>query len=86
MPEKVSFVLLNQFDLGLTVLAVSLGLSELNPVMKYLVTVPLLLLIVKFAIPVLIAWLAPGKFLLPAIVLLALVVSWNVKELLLLLL
>lgn len=76
-------MLLNQFDLGLTFLAVSLGLTELNPVMKQLLAVPLLLLIVKVAIPLLIAWLTPGKFLLPAIILLCLVVSWNIKELLL---
>ena len=81
--EKVSFVLLNQFDLALTFLAVSLGLTELNPLMKQLLAVPLLLLIVKVAIPLLIAWLTPGKFLLPAIILLCLVVSWNIKELLL---
>jgi len=80
---KVSFVLLNQVDLFLTVLAVSLGLSEVNPLMGYLVTVPALLIIFKFAIPLLIAWLVPGKLLLPAVVLLSLVVVWNVKELLL---
>ena len=82
VPEKVSFVLLNQVDLALTVLAVSLGLSELNPLIRHLVAVPVLLLIVKVAIPLLIAWLTPGKFLIPAIILLSLVVSWNVKELL----
>ena len=82
IPEKVSFVLLNQVDLVLTVLAVSLGLSELNPLIRHLVAVPVLLLIVKVAIPLLIAWLTPGKFLIPAIILLSLVVSWNVKELL----
>jgi len=74
-------VLLNQVDLTLTVLAVSLGLSELNPLMRYLVTVPVLLWIIKGAVPLLIAWLVPGKFLLPSVVLLALVVVWNVKEL-----
>ena len=82
IPEKVSFVLLNQVDLVLTILAVSLGLSELNPLIRHLVAVPVLLLIIKVAIPLLIAWLTPGKFLIPAIILLSLVVSWNVKELL----
>ena len=81
--EKASFVLLHQFDLVLTVLAVTLGFSELNPLMRYLVAMPFLLLIVKLAIPLLIAWLAPGKLLLPAIILLCLVVIWNIKELLL---
>ena len=74
-------MLLNQVDLTLTVLAVSLGFSELNPLMRYLVTVPVLLLIIKGVVPLLIAWLVPGKFLLPSVVLLALVVGWNVKEL-----
>ena len=86
MAEKASFVLLNQIDLALTVLAISLGLSELNPFMKHLLAMPILLLMIKVAVPLLIAWLAPGKFLLPAIIFLCLVVSWNVKELLLFLL
>ena len=80
--EKVSFVLLNQLDLFLTVLAASFGLSELNPLMRQLVTMPIMLVIVKCAIPLLIAWLVPGRLLLPAIILLSVVVVWNVKELL----
>jgi hypothetical protein len=83
--EKVSFVLLNQFDLVLTVLAMSLGVPELNPFIRYLVNIPVLLLVVKLAIPLLIAWLIPGKLLLPSVVLLALTIIWNIKELLLLL-
>ncbi len=84
--EKVSFVFLNQCDLVLTVLAASLGFYEINPLMRYLLTVPLLLVIIKFAIPVLIAWLAPGKLLLPSIILLSFFVAWNLKEILLFLL
>jgi hypothetical protein len=79
--EKASFILLNQFDLILTVLAVYLGFSELNPFIRYLVNIPILLLVFKLAIPLLIAWLIPGKLLLPPIALLALVTIWNVKEL-----
>ena len=78
--EKASFVLLNQFDLTLTVLAVYLGFSELNPFIRYLVNIPVLLLVVKLAVPLLIAWLIPGKLLLPSIALLTLVIIWNVKE------
>ena len=63
--EKASFVLLNQFDLTLTVLAMSLGFSELNPLIRHLVNIPVLLLVVKLAIPLLIAWLIPGRLLLP---------------------
>ena len=81
--EKISFVLLNQLDLVLTVLAINLGFSELNPLIRYLLSMPIMLLIVKFAIPLLIAWLIPGRLLLPAILLLSLVVVWNVKEILL---
>ena len=80
--EKVSFVLLNQVDLFLTVLAASFGLYELNPLMRQLVAMPVMLLIVKSIIPLLIAWLVPGRLLLPAIILLSVVVIWNVKELL----
>lgn len=79
--EKVSFVLLNQCDLLLTVMAMHLGLYELNPLMRYLVTVPPLLVVFKLAIPLLIAWLAPGKLLLPSVVLLSLLIAWNLKEL-----
>ena len=81
--EKASFVLLNQFDLTLTVLAVYLGFSELNPFIRHLVNIPVLLLVVKLAVPLLIAWLIPGKLLLPSIALLTLVVIWNVKEIIL---
>ena len=81
--EKASFVLLNQFDLTLTVLAIYLGFSELNPVIRYLVNIPILLLVIKLAIPVLIAWLIPGKLLLPSIALLTLAIIWNIKELVL---
>ncbi len=86
VPEKVSFVLLNQVDLVLTLLAMSCGLAELNPMIRHLVAVPALLLTVKVAVPLLIAWLVPGKLLLPSVILLSLVVGWNVKELLLFLL
>lgn len=80
-PEKLSFFLLNGLDLVLTVVAVSLGLHELNPFMKYLLTQPLQLLLFKLAVPLLISWLVPNKLLLPAIALLVLVVSWDIKEL-----
>lgn len=81
--EKASFILLNQFDLTLTVLAIYLGLTELNPFIRHLVNIPVLLIIVKLAIPLLIAWLIPAKLLLPSIALLAIVIVWNLKELIL---
>ena len=79
--EKASFILLCGFDLTLTVLAINLGLAELNPFVRYLIQIPVLLLVVKLAIPVLIAWLIPGRLLWPSIALLVLVVIWNIKEL-----
>jgi hypothetical protein len=78
---KMAFVFLGLADLVLTVLAVNQGLTEINPFIRFLVQVPLLLLAVKVFIPVLIAWLMPGKLLLPSIALLVLVVAWDIKEL-----
>jgi hypothetical protein len=79
--EKVSFILLSVFDLGLTVLAMYLGLWELNPIVRLLVHIPVMLVVVKLAIPVLIAWVMPGRLLWPSIAALALVIIWNIKEL-----
>ena len=83
---KVSYVLLHQVDLILTLFAVSVGFSELNPVMRSLLHSPLQLFVFKLVIPLLIVWLVPSKFLIPALAFLALVVIWNVKEILLLVL
>jgi hypothetical protein len=79
--EKVSFVLLSLFDLTLTILAMYLGLSEINPFIRYIVHIPVLLLVIKLFIPLLIAWIMPGRLLLPSSALLALIVIWNLKEL-----
>lgn len=78
--EKVSFVLLNQLDLTLTIIAVSLGFSEINPFMKYLLAMPAQLMIFKLIVPLFIAWLTPGRLLLPSIFFLCLVVGWDIKE------
>jgi len=84
--EKASFILLNQLDLILTIWAMHLGLNELNPFIQPLLAMPAMLLLVKLLIPVIIAWAVPGRFLWPMLALLALVLSWNLKELLLFLL
>lgn len=81
--EKAIFVLLNQADLVLTAFAAHAGFYELNPVVRNLLAIPTLLILIKGFVPLLIAWLAPGKLLLPAIGFLILVVGWNVKELVL---
>jgi len=83
---KVGYVFLHQLDLILTFSAVSAGLSEVNPLIRSLLAAPLQLVVVKLVIPLLIAWLVPSKLLLPAFAFLSLVVIWNIKELLLLLL
>jgi hypothetical protein len=79
--EKVAFVALNLADLLLTVFAISLGLNELNPWVRELLGNPLHLVIAKCAVPAALAWLIPGKLLLPAILLLSFVVGWDIKEL-----
>ncbi|MFH1003148.1 MAG: DUF5658 family protein [Chloroflexota bacterium] len=86
LAEKLTFVCLHQIDLLLTVLGVSIGLSEINPLMRALLTTPPELLAVKVATPLLMAGFIPGKWLRPAIAVLALVIGWNLKELLVFLL
>jgi len=75
------FIGLGALDLLLTLAAMNLGLSEINPVIKVALQIPVLLVAMKLFIPVFIAWLMPGKLLVPSIILLALVVGWNIKEL-----
>jgi fumarate reductase subunit C len=79
--EKVSFVLLNQVDLTLTLVAMHLGFDELNPFVGFLLEIPVLLVVAKVILPLLIAWLMPGRLLWPSIALLLGVAAWNVKEL-----
>ena len=79
--SKVAFILLNLCDLSLTTLAISLGLTELNPFVRFLMELPVLMVIIKLVIPALIAWIMPGKLLWPSIALLAVIVLWNIKEL-----
>lgn len=79
--EKLTFVSLGLLDLTLTIMAVNYGLTELNPFIRFIMQIPALMLAVKFFIPVLVAWLVPGKLLLPSVALLALVIIWDIKEL-----
>lgn len=83
---KLSFVLLHQIDLVLTVLAVSAGSFELNPIIRSMLDLPLPLALVKLIIPLAIAWFVPGKLLIPAIVFLLIIICWNLKELFMLVL
>ena len=79
--EKVSFVVLSQIDLILTLVAMNLGFAELNPLVSFLLDKPVLLVLCKLILPILIAWLMPGRLLWPSIALLVLVAIWNLKEL-----
>ena len=83
---KLSYLSLQLIDLGLTLLAVNLGFLELNPFIRGMLTTPLQLAMMKLVIPFLLIWLVPGRFLVPGIALLSVVVAWNIKELLLVLL
>jgi len=83
---RVAYVVLQQADLLLTKFAISSGFEELNPVIGGSIDTPAQLLLYKLIIPVIIASLVPAKLLLPALVLLLMVISWNIKELILLLL
>lgn len=79
--EKVSFIALNLVDLALTLVAMSLGFDELNPLVGFLLEMPALLIVAKIFLPLLFAWLIPGRLLWPPIAVLAAVAVWNVKEL-----
>ena len=79
--EKLIFLVLNLVDLGLTIFAVSAGLTELNPVMRQMLASPYEIYLVKIGIPLLLTWAIPGRLLLPGIVLLTLIIGWDIKEL-----
>jgi hypothetical protein len=81
---KIVFLSLQVVDLLLTALAARYGWIELNPVMKMSMDSTYKLAIFKFVIPVAISFFVPGRWLLPAILLLLMVVGWNVKELIML--
>ena len=81
---KAVFLLLQLVDLTLTALAARYGWLELNPLMEVSTDSTYKLALFKFGIPVLISWFVPGRWLIPAILLLMMVVGWNVKELIVL--
>jgi len=81
-PEKLAFIFLNAVDLCLTIFAASLGAQELNPIMRNMISSPYQIYAAKIAIPVFFAWLLPGKVLIPSIALLAFVVGWDIRQLL----
>lgn len=80
---KATYFILHQVDVFLTLIAVSMGYTELNPLMRAMLDSPIQLVVIKVFIPLVIIWLCPNKLLIPAAAFLLLVVLWNVKELLL---
>ncbi len=85
MAIKASYVFLQMSDLLLTMIGVSLGFCEVNIIMRNMLASPGQLILIKLVIPLFIAWLVPGRLLVPAILLLSLVVGWDIKELVMLL-
>ena len=81
---KLLFIILNIIDLNLTLFAISEGATELNPLMQNLFNAPYRLYLVKLILPTFLAWLVPGKLLVPAVILLAFVIGWDIRELILL--
>jgi hypothetical protein len=77
--EKLAFIILNLIDMGLTILAASIGAHELNPFMRSMVNAPYQMYTAKLVLPILFAWLLPGKILIPSIALLAFVVGWDIR-------
>ena len=82
---KLSYLMLQVIDLCLTLIAVNVGCLELNPVMRGMLATPVQLAVMKLVIPFILIWLVPGRFLVPGILLLSVVVGSNIKELLFLL-
>ena len=80
--EKIAFISLNAIDLVLTLLAMNLGAREVNPFIRGMISTPVALYTTKLLIPILVAWLLPGKLLIPSIAVLVFVVGWDVREVL----
>lgn len=81
--EKIAFISLNVIDLVLTLFAMNLGAHELNPVMRGMLATPAALYTTKLLMPFVLAWLLPGKLLIPSIAVLVFVVGWDLRQLLL---
>lgn len=78
---KLGFISLGYVDLLLTLVAMRRGFTEMNPVMAWMLGYPVILLLAKGIVPVVIAWLVPGRLLSPSIAFLSAVVSWNITRL-----
>ena len=67
----------------MSLLAVNLGFKEMNPLMAVLLGQAPLTILLKLVLPVTIAWVTPGRWLKPAILVLLLVLLWDIHELVL---
>ncbi len=74
---KWLYVALTYLDVVLTVIGTSLGVTELNPFMAGMLEQPGQLVLVRGALPVLVAWLTPAVLLIPAAGALAAISVWN---------
>ena len=79
--EKIAFIGLNVIDLVLTLFAMNMGAHELNPIMRGMISSPMSIFTTKLLMPLVLAWLLPGKLLIPSIAVLVFVVGWDVREL-----
>ena len=79
---KLSYFMLQQVDLFLTIWAVNSGFTEMNPLMRSMLDSPLQLVGIKVLFPMLFAWFCPAKLILPSFVLISGITLWNVKEIL----
>jgi hypothetical protein len=80
--EKIAFISLNLIDLVLTLFAMNLGAQEINPIMRGMISSPVALYTTKLLMPMVLAWLLPGKLLIPSIAILVFIVGWDIRELL----
>jgi hypothetical protein len=79
---RISYFLLQQLDVILTVWAVNAGFIEMNPIMRSMLASPAQLIGLKVIIPALLAWFLPSRLLLPSLMLMMSITAWNMKELL----
>lgn len=77
---KVAFVAFVYVDLLLTLYAFSQGFAELNPLVRALIEHPWGLALMKGVAPLLIAWLVPGRLLVPSVFVLTGINGWNLAQ------
>ncbi len=77
---RATFLFFQLADFILTLVAARFGWAELNPLMQGSLDSLSKMAIFKFAVPVLISWFVPGRWLVPAILLLCGILGWNIKE------